>query len=512
MKNLISLLLFIIIVFPSFSQDYQVIRENMERMYKHDGSVLGLRIDSVEPGSPLSGDTFYHGFYQVSEISDSCVTPYGPFWLGDPILKKESGDFLFHNKNGKTILIKNQNHTNIGDEWNCFTSGNLQNSLTIKAIVDTALMFDFLGLTDSVKVIRFQAYDENGDETGSPVNGTKIKISKQHGLIQTLPFVVFPNVNSYSGFYPNPGRVFQVAGMTHPEVGISNLTKLKTYDYSPGDEIHVKKDHYVWGPYKSVSTLRNTILKCLERDQYDDSINYTMERQMWYKKEEHYPDNPSNDTIIEFTVFDTIQKVYTPSPRFDSYPRETYIETSSGSDFNQVYQNYMSSGYIAPSKGFKESLGFFDGNDSCFSIVNWDGCLMGIMNGKYYRGLGGPYYYCIYGFSHYHRNLVYWKKGDEEWGEPITILPTGHNESPAGKKRSVRLYPNPSKDYFIIELPSLQDKNIEVTIFDHLGRKIQEYFPDKQKIRITHTLQPGIYLYWIRTGSGRKMTGKLIVK
>lgn len=508
MRILITLFL-INLALPSSAQVYQLINNNMDRLYKHDGEIFGMRIDSIEPGTPLSGDTLYHGFYQVAEYGD-CITPYGPFWLGDPIQKKENGDFVFHNFYGKSITIKNQSHTNIGDQWNCFTTGNLQNVLTIKATVDTALLFDFLGLTDSVKVIRFQAYDENGDETECPVNGTKIKISKHYGLIQTLPFVVFPNVENYSYSYPNSDDILYVVGMANPDTGISNLTRLEVFDYYPGDEIHIKTDHFYWNGSGTQTLLEDKILRCLQRFEFEDSLKYTMERQWWYKKEVNYNDTPEDDTIIEFTRFDTVQKSYTPSERFDSYPKESYVNHYSD-DHNFVYQNSMDSLFLGSSKRLNRTVGTFLDDDTCMSIPSFDGCSV-YEEGDFYKGLGGPYYYCTnFGSYDYKRELVYYKKGDQEWGNPINIFPTDNKNPATTNKDAYRIYPNPADDYFIVEMPGSMKKNIKMLIFDNFGRKIFSCFPEGKRERINHSLSPGIYIYHFTKGSKTLQTGKLVV-
>jgi hypothetical protein len=48
------------------------------------------------------------------------------------------------------------------------------------------------------------------------------------------------------------------------------------------------------------------------------------------------------------------------------------------------------------------------------------------------------------------------------------------------------LYPNPVKDYFIIQLPELlQNIYIDITITDLLGRPISQFNTDKRDERIS---------------------------
>ena len=507
MKRLTGIIL-AIITLPAFAQDYELIRANMDRIYGGDyASRLGLRIDSVEEAAPMSGDTLYHGYHQVGEIGDFCVRHDAPFWLGDPILKKENGDFQFHNLDGEPILIKNQSNMEIGYEWECYTTGDLQNVLTVKAIVDTITYEDFIGLTDSVKYIRFQAYGEEGDEVDCPVNNKTLKISKNHGLIQTPAFVVFPDINSYQNYYPASHEVFQVLGMTYPDQGISNLTKLEAFDFNPGDEIHTKYYHYTW---ELSRTQRDKILRCLDKEILsDDSVINVMERQMWYKKEIFNSDG-TIDSVIETTTFDTVNKLYTSSPRFDSYPKETYIDSSSR--LNLVYQNTMSGGFIGPSKRLDIPVGHIYHPDSCMSVGSSDGCFVGNPNGRYYKGLGGPYYYCTYGFSEYERELVYWKKGDEQWGEPLDIVITDNEYSSMSSENQCNIYPNPADEYFVVEGASFSFDNSRLEIYNSMGRKIKEYQLDSHKTRLTHSLSSGIYFYKVLSGNSILKTGKLIIK
>lgn len=506
MKNLTSLIL-MLMVLPVSSQNFSIIHADMNRMYKNNGNLLALKINSIEVPSPLTDDTIFHGYPQANDVGD-CVETDSPFWLGEPVLKKENGDVVFHNLNDQSIHIKNQSYTAPGYEWNCYSSGNLQNILTIKATVDSVYQTGFLGLTDSVKVIGFQAYGADGNEEESPVNGKSIEISKNYGLIKTLPFAVFPNVNASGDYYPSPETEFQIAGMNNPKTGAQNLTKLKAFDYDPGNVFHIKEEYYSGSPEQSISESRNTIMKCLERTEYEDSLVYRLSKHSWYKKTIYYPDS---NAVTEYITYDTVEKTYQPSAEFDAFPYEAYVIDEGSSP--DLYQNKMTTGLNGYAKMIEMPIALDWNNNGCFNTYTSDGCFYhpATRYGTYYPGLGGPYYNCSFGmFNTTKRNLVYYEKGDDVWGEPITI-PTDLQAINL-HSGAFKIYPNPAKDFIIAEFSCKPQEKAKLIIYDFSGSKVRQYIIDQAKTGITHDLSSGLYFYRFQKRNRTINTGKIIIE
>jgi hypothetical protein len=81
--------------------------------------------------------------------------------------------------------------------------------------------------------------------------------------------------------------------------------------------------------------------------------------------------------------------------------------------------------------------------DSCYTYPIFDGCPR---YATYIKGLGGPYYGCLYFFYSSGNSLVYYKKSTHSWGTPLVITSTP--EIPV--LPSFKIYPNPAQSGFTI--------------------------------------------------------------
>jgi len=74
------------------------------------------------------------------------------------------------------------------------------------------------------------------------LNHTKLKLSKQLGLIQTLGFYSFDKTSFI------PPAIYTIAGISLPEAGLQNLSKREVYAFKPGDEFQTEYgyDSYIW--------------------------------------------------------------------------------------------------------------------------------------------------------------------------------------------------------------------------------------------------------------------------
>jgi hypothetical protein len=121
-----------------------------------------------------------------------------------------------------------------------------------------------------------------------------------------------------------------------------------------------------------------------------------------------------------------------------------------------------------------------------FSFVI-DGCLSDY---TYFKGLGGPYHACNM-WGNVKRELVYYKKGDEEWGTPLVI---GIDEL-AEKRPAV--VPNPAKNE--IRLMHLdQYPTVGFYLYDVNGRQLLS-LPQHQTGTVIDLsgLPGGMYFYRI---------------
>ena len=104
------------------------------------------------------------------------------------------------------------------------------------------------------------------------------------------------------------------------------------------------------------------------------------------------------------------------------------------------------------------------------------------------------------------KSLVYFKKGDEEWGEPIVLIGIEDYNS---TKNSIKIFPNPASEYFTIA-SDIQDKLHQIQIFNKLGKPMITEKDGLDKVDISH-LNTGLYIVKIQ-GDDWTVSRKLIVQ
>lgn len=503
MKKLVTLIFFTSCL-VSFSQNFNLFHPQMVRLYQSDAEALVLKFEDVTPETPFSADTLYKG-YDFFAGENNCFNPGYPFWLGDPIKKKENGDVYFYNLDQQPIKINSIHTLSEGDEWECYSSGELFTPTTIRAFVVSIVEEDILGLTDIVKTIKFQAYDEDGNQLNSPINNKELKVSENYGLIKSPPFVSFPDIEHEYGIYPSAEEEFLIVGMSNPEVGRLNLTTHDIFDFQTGDELHTS--YYYEGGFIEINNhYQNTIIRYLERSQIDDTLIYQAERIRWIR---NVTSTDEGLDTTEYTVHDTVEQRYSPNEKIDNFPHQAFI-VESNSGWDEATFNRM------PSSGTKVLPAdvYLKGNSSCFSSPANDGCsyALGLEDGTYRRGLGGPYFSCWVFYTEVANSLVYYKKGENEWGEPLNILST---EAPSGaySPNEFRIYPNPSTDSFTLESTGLlKGRDVYLHIYDLSGRLKESVNIKQNKAIINHHLRTGVYFYKIIQANCLVDSGKLYVK
>lgn len=139
-----------------------------------------------------------------------------------------------------------------------------------------------------------------------------------------------------------------------------------------------------------------------------------------------------------------------------------------------------------------------------------DGDFNGSYGLEYAEGLGlsGSWgYYSGQGNSiEYKRDLVYFKKGGEEWGTRAPVIP----QYPAVKNSSILIYPNPAHDRTTLVKEGMD--NAVLILNDFQGRKIlTDTFEGQIMTLPTGLLIPGIYFITIVI-EAKADTAVLIVK
>jgi sorbitol-specific phosphotransferase system component IIBC len=136
-----------------------------------------------------------------------------------------------------------------------------------------------------------------------------------------------------------------------------------------------------------------------------------------------------------------------------------------------------------------------------------DGCLY---TEYYYKGLGGPYFECESNFTDFtsiSNFLVYYKKGQETWGNPLVIT-----RIPNDEKVSVVVYPNPSEDNITVKLDYPDEYTIIELIDIHGKINLSRQLDNAISIINVKAMKKGLYLYKILNNHNLLATGKIILK
>ena len=474
LKYLLTLSL-IISVGKLFSQNYQSYYSHVEIAYditnEYGGTFMFQRVDStsVENGDSL---LFFYANYNYNS-TNGCYTPYGDNWMGKQLRIQPNGDNLYLNKYNDTISIYTQ--ADVDSTWLAYSN---TDQYLIYLTVTTHDTVSFLELTDSVKTFSFSVYDPDSNETAHVLQDLEIRISKNHGLITTMDFLNFPNINEN----------IDIKGLSDPENGIQNLQWFGVHGgFEAGDIMHIKEEVSEVG-YSSDKKIIHTFLEC---EYYQDSIIFTIERKI-----EHTTNNAGD---IQYNFHhDTIKTKIVDWEDFNFIPMEPNISNGESHYNVQNYSPLMNRSAKTPTTN--EIFG--QDSTSCWEEFGQDACPSYT---SYYEGLRGPYYYCSMSIYSNHRQLIYYKKGEEEWGTPFSL-------SSIEKQQliSIKLFPNPAVNSFRVNYSG--NSPLQLEVYEISGRVVmaEDIHASGQEIDTT-SLPNGLYLCRVYKNSKPIHTEKLLI-
>lgn len=480
----LTLLFTLIFTINSFGQNYQTVNSKQIAYFDNQfNNIKCLRIDSVK----YQSDSILFPFTVIQQLDYDCYSPYIASWIGKAVTICNDGTNILINKMGDSITIKTQSI--LGEKWIAYQ---IQDSLIIEATVLDFDVLSFLGINDSVKTIGFQTYDKNMNPLDYELNEMKLQISKNYGFVKTFNFYLFPN---FKVDYPSEKlEEYNLIGLSTPNVGVSNLTWLDVNDFQVGDELHVLDEYSCWyGDGDGSATTIKAIYKYLERTDYSNSIVYRYSR-----KQSNY--NRWTDSS-SYTYYDDVLNItIKPDSLFNKLPDEPIITNNDISKYNMINTSPLTKIY--------DNAQFMSAEDSCWQVALADGCLK---SNKYIKGLGGPYYYCRQSFclGGAERKLVYYKKGEVTWGNPLIITSTSDSRAVP----NINIYPNPAQDILNINLPKNSFSDYSFFIYDIQGRLIKHNKLENNNTKIDiGDIRTGIYLLQISTRSEVLKMEKLIVE
>jgi len=452
MKKIINLLIvWISICYPAKAQaDWQCVHPErkvyFENIYKE---VYCIRIDST-----LNDNKILYPFSDLHEDSYSgCWSDNLGSWLTKYIVINEDENTVFITGEDRQVLIKNKSGLN--EVWDMFEN----NSIKVKGKLSSIDSKSILGVEDLVKTITFSVYNKNDEPIEHPLNKKTIEISENFGLVKTISFYYFGSNIEYN-----------LIGINEPQLGFYNFNSKELYfDFQPDDEFHI---------YKNTSSHENPkeekiINRYISRTDYEDRIEYSYEQRI--------NSNDKKDTLY--------QVIIKGETLFDTEPNEPY--------FNDVFEEFRKVFVFntpIPKKFYRIFPVYWEDVSSCWSeIIICGGCIPGYdYNVNYFVGLGGPYWECCINMWGYDcNNLVYYKKGDIEYGTPFDFTNISENIM----ENDFIIYPNPANNY--IKIMAKDNSSFDGTIieiYDIYGRNVFCKYLDDNGIIDTSFLVAGHYI------------------
>lgn len=482
----ISLILVLISIISTFGQDYQTISSNRIAFFDNEyNNIKCIRIDSLKHQT----DSVFFPFAAIQQLDYDCFSPFVASWIGKSVTIKDNGLNEFINKMGDTISVKT--NAKIGDKWFAYA---IQDSLSIEATILSHDTLTFLGITDSVKTIGFQAYDKGMNQLDLEINDMNLQISKSHGFVTIFNFYLFPN---FQVDYPYERfEEYSLIGLSNPKIGVDNLTWFEVNDFQVGDELNVLDESSCWyGDGYGSATTNKAIYKYLERIDYSDSIFYRYSR----KQSIYTTWTDSSD----FKYYDdTLTTTIKPDSLFDKLPGEPVVNEY------ETYNYYMTNESPLSKTNPSVYETFVFSGDTCWHMIIADGCFPA---DKYIKGLGGPYYSCTHAFclGGAERKLVYYKKGGVSWGNPIIVTGISH----VSTVKNITIYPNPAKNHVNITFSNSNYQDLHISIYDIQGKlqKTRSLESNNSMISISD-LNSGIYILKIADNENVLKMDRLIIE
>lgn len=489
-----ALLCIVINVYPQQKEktfDFQSIHPQKDYFFDNASEIVQvMKVDS----SKITNDGLVLSPIRKLEFSsEESPTPFGATWLGEKILITENWNYFF-NYNNDTIKIKTS--AELDETWPAFIINEEQ---IVQAKVLKIESKDFLGITDIIKTISFQVLNQQQQVVEHNLNNKTIEISKNNGLIKSINLYQFPTPKENSdSFYAK--ATYSLIGLSEgTNKGIKNLTSYDIFDFSEGDELHIiyteKNDPIVGGGHGG-EIIKYSVEKYVSREENEQGITYKKEIES-LETNTSLPEGNSNSIYKKYTENEYID--INQLKEFDKLPGEVFMQ---GNQARCYIMDIEGNSKTMPSGG---DVIYYNQNENQWEYMIVDGCLPSY---SYYKGLGGPYYYCSWTSSQ-ERKLVYYKKGEIIWGEPLAF--TGMTE--ITKTAPLSIYPNPAKDYISItqEITS-QSESIVFELYDLAGKiLLQKTLIQENKVNISF-LSSGLYIYKLTDKSGKLLNQGKVFK
>jgi hypothetical protein len=314
------------------TQDWRPVRTDDTYFYLGNDEYRAYRIDSIQE---FPDSTILFSFPELfASAQFDCFNPFGPSWIGSKIEIVKNKTTIYNNINEPITIL---NTTEIGTKWHLYEYSETQ---YIQAeIIDKT--YENIGyIEDSIVNIKLSSNDG--------LNGSHIKISKNHGLVQGFNFLLFPNLTTDF----QQLDAYTLTGQVSNTTSKANLTAFNVYNFEIGDEFHTNYYSYnVSSEYNVQITEEKYINKVVAKSYNKDGM------EVYYTFEQC---DKNGNRVIEQTINlnnETLEVL--PFQTFKSDDEYTLT-------FNQMWKHSNSYRYKVFGSGYMYE------NDSCYNFVYID--------------------------------------------------------------------------------------------------------------------------------------------
>ena len=433
-----------------------------------------LKITRIQSIITFPSEIHYYTFYtwrDTASVDTNCGFWDGPSWMGNEIVESNSGFTYLFNEAGDTIQL-NQN-ANVGQSWVLYR---FSNGAEIRATVNAVSMMTVASLTDSVKEILLEVFDNLGQPNPShPANNLILRLSQNNGWFRTISVREFPSI-----VLP----LVRIDPIQLPE-------SKDIYDFEIGDEFEYTG-------------------QCINLSgSSPPGYSYVRIDDKWM--------NATQDTVFykRFVVTLGLQFVPTPTPHLDSTftysedtvsyfyshaPLYTTVPEENNTPLHQSYQNSVNC-YLMDQDStlynnrlfFRETDGYFDLYNSPLPCVRFNHFEPLEYNWYYSIGLGlvaTRFNTMSQAGNDCEQHLIWFHKGTETWGNYVPLT-SGINETTSSI--SFDILPNPAGALVRVNFPNQLPEKL--SLYSGEGKLINTWNVKSKTVSLDLSdLSAGIYI------------------
>jgi len=405
----------------------------------------------------------------------------------------QRNDTVFYKWNLSTTPFYFIPRATVGQSWTVTStySNNDYNQITITCA--SIQLETFFGVTDSVKT--FTMVPNGSSVNQIPVSNFQMKLSKSHGLIEMVPFIMFLYHPQYNSFTSVKAIGIDSSGTTY------GYRQPKFHDYfhlSVGDILlwqrHFDPDwiqYPDWTIYyqDSITQVINT----------PDSVVYTFDRAT-LDTANQITNQTGLTTKFTRTEFGNIVET---APNWIALGNNQFGQTFMPNSVNIWQSSWLALTIDTTSNDTTTTFSFTDDAYSIDTTNCQTGQVFDVSFDFTVDTRAGVTQYCYYNFAWDCTTLI----GSRINGQQVGSIYLSTNDLTVSNNSSLKLFPNPTTDLLFIDNIS-QTRNSTFEIYNSIGKLIKSGNIIDKSVP-TNDLSNGLYFIRIATDRGNSL-GKFI--